>query len=733
MHHSALALVVLLSCSARAVDLTLRNNNGQTVSASSGSISDGYNEYPADSDRSVSVAGRDCVLTWRFFDVEESSDCKYDFVELQGAGGESLGKYCGGTLPGPQMVRGDGFTVRLYADAGVEGAGFVVDYDCTAPPTPAPIPGVENLSLKANNGVTVTANSGTITDGYDPEDYPADADRSVTVVGDDCLLTFTAFDIEPEASCGYDFVQIRDASGASVGKFCGTTRPAPVRVAGGRFSVRLSSDAGVEAGGFSLSYVCNVVTSPPTPVPPTPTPVPPTPAPVENVRLTLKDNTGARRVATSGTVSDGWGEYPSDTDVSLTVLGDNCELTWTSFDVETEPNCDYDYIELLVGTSTVGKYCGGSLPPMTRLEGSSGFTIALHSDPAVQGSGFAVDFVCGTTLPPTTAPTPVPPTTAPTPVPGVRAALSMRDDDGAAVSAASGSVVDGYSNTYAPNQDHSVTVWGRDCELSWTAFDVEFEESCDYDFVEVRNGAGASVGKYCGATLPAPLLVQGEGFTVALVSDAAVQGAGFELAFTCSAAVPVPVPPPTPVGGCGRGTNLDVRWSVWKGASRMRDFNLGVEAAVSLLEAIMCRDSDSRYPPHHTVRIGAEVMNSGGGGVSGGIASTPNARSYSANTAYDVTIASRVNNQQGLVWTVAMHEITHTLSIKHVGVGYMLSGQLRDYQFIDKPIADALRAVGVRFIDDVDARLQRGEKVQLDELLQRFTPYTYAGLRAMRT
>lgn len=40
MHRSALALVALLSCSARAADLTLRNHNGQTVSASSGSISE---------------------------------------------------------------------------------------------------------------------------------------------------------------------------------------------------------------------------------------------------------------------------------------------------------------------------------------------------------------------------------------------------------------------------------------------------------------------------------------------------------------------------------------------------------------------------------------------------------------------------------------------------------------------------------------------------------------------
>eukprot|EP01063_Lacrimia_lanifica_P040195 TRINITY_DN902_c0_g1_i2.p1 TRINITY_DN902_c0_g1~~TRINITY_DN902_c0_g1_i2.p1 ORF type:complete len:400 (+),score=91.02 TRINITY_DN902_c0_g1_i2:53-1252(+) len=386
MHHSALALVVLLSCSARAVDLTLRNNNGQTVSASSGSISDGYNEYPADSDRSVSVAGRDCVLTWRFFDVEESSDCKYDFVELQGAGGESLGKYCGGTLPGPQMVRGDGFTVRLYADAGVEGAGFVVDYDCTAPPTPAPIPGVENLSLIANNGVTVDANSGTITDGYDPEHYPADADRSVTVVGDNCLLTFTAFDIEPEESCGYDFVQIRDANGAEVGKFCGGTRPAPVRVAGSRFTVRLSSDAGEEAGGFTLSYVCNEVTSPPTPVPPTPTPptpVPPTPAPVENVRLTLKDNGGERRVAMSGTVSDGWGEYPSDTDVSLTVLGDNCELTWTSFDVEE----DTTTLNCLWGRSRSGSTAGGRCRRRCVWRGAAGSRLRCTRTPRCRGAG----------------------------------------------------------------------------------------------------------------------------------------------------------------------------------------------------------------------------------------------------------------------------------------------------------------------------------------------------------
>eukprot|EP01063_Lacrimia_lanifica_P007360 TRINITY_DN1467_c0_g1_i4.p1 TRINITY_DN1467_c0_g1~~TRINITY_DN1467_c0_g1_i4.p1 ORF type:complete len:922 (+),score=202.16 TRINITY_DN1467_c0_g1_i4:40-2805(+) len=907
-----LACLALCSTAVRAADISLRNNNGQTFSDTSGTISDGYSTYASNLDLRATVRAQDCVLTWRSFDVEEEAACGYDYVEVL-SGGSSLGKWCGSNLPPQVRTSGSSFTVMLHSDGAVQASGFELGYQCNSvsvtPPSGTPTPGsrlntfyygkhqtsadskywrrehwnptlteVSDVLIKSSwNDWTRTYDTRTTlahetchgidnsletrgevpcrhpTRGFYLGGYRATCLSSPSQFNKDDVLAYipsamrwgrhrlyiekinlgkTPLLLLEEWNCyiiggqsalelyqnrlllsqgrlrnlisghgneertvdnglgslefmGYSFgvalaaeardpAYLRSAEGVQFKEFmafnvkrtfdvyCGLkpfmgsvytasrfhSNYEILRTGSGGRTFRDLGERWFGRGWWNAQLNCRgdsttapptprpptpvpPTPTPPTPVPPTPVPPPPTPAPVEDVRLTLRNDNGVRRVATSGRISDGWGEYPSDTDAAVTVLGDNCVLTWTSFDVEDEPNCEFDYIEVLVGTSSIAKYCGSELPPSTRLQGSTEFTIKLHSDPAVQGSGFFVDFLCGTT---------VPPTPLPTPVPVVRTSLSLRDNDGAAVSASAGRIVDGYDAEYAPNKDHAVTVWGQDCVLTWDTFDVEDSDNCIYDYAQVFGSNGVSLGKFCGSTRPAPVTVRGTSFTVAFHSDEGVQAAGFGLSFTCSAAVAVPPPPPqTPTppsssGRCSRGTNIDIRYSIGTGASRMRDFQTGLEAAVTLLESILCRDSSSSYPPHHTVRIGAERLNDGSSsGVSGGVADTPNANRYSANERYSVTVASGVNNQQGLVWSVLMHEICHTLSVKHVGGGFMLSGQLQDYQFIDRPVADALRAVGVRFIDDVDARLQRGQTVQLDELLQRYTPYTYAGLRAMRT
>eukprot|EP01063_Lacrimia_lanifica_P004222 TRINITY_DN12356_c0_g1_i4.p1 TRINITY_DN12356_c0_g1~~TRINITY_DN12356_c0_g1_i4.p1 ORF type:complete len:762 (+),score=214.12 TRINITY_DN12356_c0_g1_i4:64-2349(+) len=759
MHRSALALVALLSCSAHAAVLTLRENNEETVAATSGRISDGYASYPADSDRRVSVRGGDCVLTWTSFDIEDSAGCEYDFVEILDESGASVGQYCGGALPGPVTVRGGGFTVRLYADAGVEGAGFNVGYECAAV-----IPEKDvTLNLRRDDTERVVATSGRITDGW--TEYPAERDVEVTVVGDNCELSWTSFDVEAHENCIYDFVEVL-AGSVSRGTYCGNELPPQMRLEGSsQFTIKLHSDPAVQGSGFAVNFVCGttetrppspVVTPepttavpptpepttavpptpepttavPPTPepttaVPPTPEPVPETetpatPAPTTDLALNLRYDNGRTVTATSGRITDGWGEYPAEQDVEVTVVGDNCELSWTSFDVEAHENCIYDFVEVLAGSVSRGTYCGNELPPQMRLEGSSQFTIKLHSDPAVQGSGFAVNFVCGTTLPPTRPPTPAPPVTGPV--------LSMKDDDGKAFSEVSGRIVDGYTGTYPANKDLSVAVWARDCVLKWQYFDVEVDAGCGYDWVEIKNGGGASLGKFCGSQLPNSLRVGGDGFRVEFHSDGGVEESGFELSFQCSRALPVPTPPPS---NCGRGTPLELRTEVGDNPRRFNDFRVGAYAAVQVMESILCRDADSPHPPYHNLRLGSKKMNDRichTCGVTMGHAWMPDPWDYSVRNTYFANLAltkGAVQHQERACKTM-IHEIAHTLSVGHIGTGFMRGGD-----YIDPAISKEMQRIGVRFIDDIEVRLRRGENVPTSEVLERFTQYTFAELNRM--
>eukprot|EP01063_Lacrimia_lanifica_P009256 TRINITY_DN16264_c0_g2_i1.p1 TRINITY_DN16264_c0_g2~~TRINITY_DN16264_c0_g2_i1.p1 ORF type:complete len:567 (+),score=138.18 TRINITY_DN16264_c0_g2_i1:49-1749(+) len=111
-------------------------------------------------------------------------------------------------------------------------------------------------------------------------------------------------------------------------------------------------------------------------------------------------------------------------------------------------------------------------------------------------------------------------------------ALSTRQHDKMSVKATSGTISDGYDTKYALGVFQTVTVRGARCRVQWTHMDVEGQHGCSYDYVEVRDGA-VSVGKFCGAELPGPMVLEGTEFTVTFMSDRVGAQSGFELAFVC--------------------------------------------------------------------------------------------------------------------------------------------------------------------------------------------------------
>lgn len=97
------------------------------------------------------------------------------------------------------------------------------------------------------------------------------------------------------------------------------------------------------------------------------------------------------------------GEYNDDENFTLTFTPATSEnkikVEFTSFDVEYDNNCDYDYLNIYNGPSTssplLGTFCGTALPgPFTSTHSSGSLTFRFVSDYSVTGSGWEAVISC---------------------------------------------------------------------------------------------------------------------------------------------------------------------------------------------------------------------------------------------------------------------------------------------------------------------------------------------------
>jgi PKD repeat protein len=84
----------------------------------------------------------------------------------------------------------------------------------------------------------------------------------------------------------------------------------------------------------------------------------------------------------------------------------NLQFVFSSFSLEDEPGCNYDYLKIYNGSNTtaplIGTYCGTNSPGTVTASNTTGsLTFVFHSDGAVVSTGWAATLSCvATTLPP---------------------------------------------------------------------------------------------------------------------------------------------------------------------------------------------------------------------------------------------------------------------------------------------------------------------------------------------
>ncbi|XP_044527849.1 procollagen C-endopeptidase enhancer 1 isoform X2 [Gracilinanus agilis] len=293
---------------------------GGDVTGESGYVaSEGFpNHYPPNKECiwTITVPESQTVsLSFRVFDLELDSSCRYDSLEIfagAGTSGQRLGQFCGTFRPGPVVAPGNQVTLRMRADEGTGGRGFLLWYSGRA------TSGNEHQFC----GGRLEKPQGTLTTPNWPEsDYPPGVSCSWLIIAPPeqvISLTFGKFDLEPDTYCRYDSVSIFNGAQSDdskrLGKYCGDTAPSSITSEGNELLVQFVSDLSVTADGFSASYKAQPRGSGKEGVP---VPASPQPQPGPKVKLPTKPQENLKPT------------LPTESDVPSTPCPKQCRRTGT--------------------------------------------------------------------------------------------------------------------------------------------------------------------------------------------------------------------------------------------------------------------------------------------------------------------------------------------------------------------------------------------------------------------
>ncbi|KAI1887747.1 hypothetical protein AGOR_G00193540 [Albula goreensis] len=224
----------------------------------------------------------------------------------------------------------------------------------------------------------IHSSSGTISSPNWPDKYPSRKECTWDITatpGHRVKISFNEFEIEQHQECAYDHLEAFDGDSdksAILGRLCGSKVPDPLVSTGNKMYLRFISDASVQRKGFQATHSTECGGR-------------------------LKAETKQKNLYSHSQFGDN--NYPGHTDCEWLITaekGYGIELTFTTFEVEEEADCGYDYIELFNGYDSsaqrMGRFCGSGV---TREEiYSAGDTLLLHfhSDDTISKKGFHIRY-----------------------------------------------------------------------------------------------------------------------------------------------------------------------------------------------------------------------------------------------------------------------------------------------------------------------------------------------------
>ncbi|XP_034754496.1 dorsal-ventral patterning tolloid-like protein 1 isoform X1 [Etheostoma cragini] len=364
--------------------------------------------------------------------------------------------------------------------------------------------------------------------GY-PNGYPSYTHciwRISVTPGEKIVLNFTTMDLYKSSLCWYDYIEVRDGywrKAPLLGRFCGDKVPDVLISTDSRMWIEFRSSSNWVGKGFAAVYeaIC-----------------------------------GGEITKDSGQIQSP--NYPDDYRPSkecvwrITVSeGYNVGLSFQAFEIERHDSCAYDYLEVRDGpletSPLIGRFCGYDKPEDVR---STSHTLWMKfvSDGTVNKAGFAANFFkeedecakpdnggceqrCVNTLGSFKCACD----------PGYELAPDKKSCEaacGGLLSKLNGTIsTPGWPKEYPPNKNCVWQVVAPNqyrISMQFEAFELEGNEVCKYDYVEVRSGLSSDSklhGKYCGTEVPEVITSQYNNMRIEFKSDNTVSKKGFKAHF----------------------------------------------------------------------------------------------------------------------------------------------------------------------------------------------------------
>uniref|UniRef100_A0A8D3CC50 Procollagen C-endopeptidase enhancer b n=1 Tax=Scophthalmus maximus TaxID=52904 RepID=A0A8D3CC50_SCOMX len=229
---------------------------------------------------------------------------------------------------------------------------------------------------------------------------------------------------------------------------------------------------------------------------------------------------GGHLVTDSGIVaSEGFpGQYKPNSKCTWYITvpeGHVVMLSFRLFDMEAEPTCRYDYLDVYNGhtrlVQKLGRFCG-TFRPGALISTSNTMMLDMVSDEATGGRGFLAYFTAG------------------------KPHVEENQFCGGRLTKSQGSI----KTPNWPNSDYPAGIscsWhisvetGNVIEVKFVKLDLEADMYCRYDYVALFNGGekdnSRRIGKFCGDRIPGIIVTNGNELLVQFISDLSVTSDGF--------------------------------------------------------------------------------------------------------------------------------------------------------------------------------------------------------------
>ncbi|XP_029048305.2 cubilin isoform X2 [Osmia bicornis bicornis] len=311
-------------------------------------------------------------VTFTQFNLEQSTDCKYDFLQIhdgRNAGSQMIGRFCGNTLPhenGNIVSSHNSLYFWFHSDNSISHDGFALHWN----------------SIQPICGGTLTQDYGTISSPGSPGRYPPNRDCywNIRVKPSKRIqIHFGQLMLEEHPTCGNDYLAISTIHKETLGIYCNHTHPPPIVVPASEAVVYFHSDSAGQDAGFQIHYSA-----------------------IEGIPGCNDVYTAPSGTIRSPVSADPYMEMDCEWKIQLPV-NDHVKISWSKFELRESSGCKTEFVEIFNGDTSesrlIGRYCGSNLPPTIR-SSSNVVLIVFKSTATARKGEFALsyDIYCGGTF-----------------------------------------------------------------------------------------------------------------------------------------------------------------------------------------------------------------------------------------------------------------------------------------------------------------------------------------------